>query len=198
MRYTHYVLVALALLLSACDRAPSEPVSDAQAAPTRSFSMHASPRPVPDLVFQNAQGENVKLSAHRGKVVLLNVWATWCPPCREEMPTLDRLQAELGGPDFEVLALSVDHKGMQVVQKFYGDIGIKHLRPWVDPSPQTLDSLDVLGLPVTLLLDRNGRELGRLLGTAEWDSPEMVQFLREIIGRERQQTVRLDADHGGR
>src|SRR5690606_18581402 len=102
----------------------------------------------PDLVFQNAQGENVKLSAHRGKVVLLNVWATWCPPCREEMPTLDRLQAELGGPDFEVLALSVDHKGMQVVQKFYGDIGIKHLRPWVDPSPQTLDSLDVLGLPV--------------------------------------------------
>src|SRR5690606_20695330 len=111
---------------------------------------------------------------------------------------LDRLQAELGGPDFEVLALSVDHKGMQVVQKFYGDIGIKHLRPWVDPSPQTLDSLDVLGLPVTLLLDRNGRELGRLLGTAEWDSPEMVQFLREIIGRERQQTVRLDADHGGR
>ncbi|HEX7044058.1 MAG TPA: TlpA disulfide reductase family protein [Burkholderiales bacterium] len=198
MRYAHYALAALVLLLSACDGASPEAVGDAQAAPRRSFSMHASPRPVPDLVFQNAQGGNVKLSAHRGKVVLLNVWATWCAPCREEMPTLDRLQAELGGPDFEVLALSVDHQGMQVVQKFYRDIGVKHLRAWIDPSPQTLDSLNVLGLPVTLLLDRNGRELGRLLGAAEWDSPEMVQFLREIIGRERPQTVRLDADRGGR
>jgi len=198
MRYTRYALVVLALLLGACDGATPEPVGGAQAAPRRSFSMHASPRSVPDLIFQNAQGDNVKLSAHRGKVVLLNVWATWCAPCREEMPTLDRLQAELGGPDFEVLALSVDHQGMQVVQKFYRDIGVKHLRAWIDPSPQTLDSLNVVGLPVTLLLDRDGRELGRLLGAAEWDSPEMVQFLREIIGRDRPQTVRLDADRGGR
>lgn len=177
--------VAAALATAGCDRPASEAVAGAKPAASRQFSLHPKPKPVPDLVFQNERGQAVRLSAFRGKVLVLNVWATWCAPCREEMPTLDRLQAQLGGPDFEVLALSVDHEGQRVVQKFFRDIGVKHLHGYVDPSPQTLDQLKVLGLPATLLLDPQGRELGRLLGATHWDSPEMVAFLREVIARHR-------------
>ncbi len=76
------------------------------------FAVHESPRPLPDIQFEDGQGEAMSLADLRGKIVLLNIWTTWCAPCRREMPTLERLQAELGGPDFEVVALSIDRKGL--------------------------------------------------------------------------------------
>jgi thiol-disulfide isomerase/thioredoxin len=126
----------------------------------------------------------MSLADLRGKVVLLNIWATWCAPCRREMPTLDRLQAEIGGPDFEVVALSIDRKGLPVVKEFYEELGLQEVGIYVDPSGKASRELSALGVPTTLLIDREGNELGRLAGPAEWDSPEMVSFIRGYIERQ--------------
>ncbi|WP_251701804.1 TlpA family protein disulfide reductase [Metapseudomonas boanensis] len=139
------------------------------------------PRPVEDVRFVDGEGKPRSLADFRGKVVLLNLWATWCVPCRQEMPTLDRLQAKLGGNDFQVVALSLDQGGLQVVQDFYREIGIQHLQIYLDEQMQTIQSLGAFGLPVTLLLDREGRELGRKAGAAEWDSPEVIEFVQEVM-----------------
>jgi hypothetical protein len=100
------------------------------------------------------------------------------------MPTLERLQAELGGPDFQVVALSIDRKGLPAVEEFYGEIGLETLPTYVDESGKAQRALSVLGKPTTLLIDRDGNELGRLAGPAEWDSPEMVSFIRGYIERQ--------------
>ena len=109
---------------------------------------------------------------------MLNLWATWCPPCREEMPALDRLQAQLGGKDFEVLALSIDQNGTDKVRGFFDEIGIKSLQIHIDPSARAGFTLAVPGFPTTLLIDRSGREIGRHTGIAKWDSPEIVAEMR--------------------
>jgi len=145
--------------------------------------MHDAPKPVAAIKFDDAQGQSRNLADFKGKVVLLNIWATWCGPCRKEMPALDRLQAALGGPDFEVVALSIDRGGMDAVRKFLADIGIRNLAMYLDSSGQALRTLSALGLPTTLLIDREGREIGRLIGPAEWDSPEMVEFVRCVVAK---------------
>ena len=105
--------VAIALLPVAAS------IQTAEAQAPAGFAVHESPRPLPNIQFENGQGEAMSLADFRGKVVLLNIWATWCAPCRREMPTLDRLQATLGGPDFQVVALSIDRQGVPAVQEFY-------------------------------------------------------------------------------
>ena len=98
------------------------------------MAMDEQPKSVPELHFTDGDGKARTLADFRGKVVLLNIWATWCGPCRKEMPTLDRLQAALGGPDFEVVPLSIDHKCIEAVDKFYAEIGVHHLARYVAPS----------------------------------------------------------------
>ncbi|SJM33676.1 TlpA family protein disulfide reductase [Mesorhizobium delmotii] len=149
--------------------------------PPANFAIHDTPQPVPEISFQDADGQPRTLADFSGKIVLLNIWATWCAPCRKEMPTLDRLQAELGGPDFEVVALSVDRKGHKAVRKFFDEIGVKHLALNIDTSSKAMFTLGAFGLPLTLLIDRQGREVGRVVGPAEWDSPEMLGFIRDRI-----------------
>jgi thiol-disulfide isomerase/thioredoxin len=180
-------LAAALLLLAACDQ-PSGEASTSSEAGTKhesGFVLWETARAVPALAFQGGDGQPLSLDDFRGKVVVLNIWATWCPPCREEMPTLDNLQAKLGGPDLEVLTLSIDQAGSKVVRKFFEEIGIKHLRLYIDPTAQTLNILNVPGIPTTLLIDRQGRELGRLVGATEWDSPKMVQFLQGVVEQTR-------------
>lgn len=147
------------------------------------FVMHAQPKPVPGVAFTRGHGEPLSLDDLRGKVILLNIWATWCAPCKQEMPSLDRLQAQLGGPDFEVMALSIDKdsKGLVEVKAFYSQFGISHLRLFHDPTGTAGFTLGTVGLPTTLLLDRRGRELGRLTGKAEWDSEQALTFVRRTI-----------------
>lgn len=142
------------------------------------LGLHARPRELANLQFSDGAGRPTRLAAFRGRVVLLNVWATWCPPCVEEMPTLDRLQATLGGPGFEVVALSIDHAGLPVVREFFDRTRIKHLQPYMDTFGDAKSSLAVAGVPLTLLIDREGREIGRKLGPAAWDDPQMVQLIR--------------------
>jgi thiol-disulfide isomerase/thioredoxin len=141
------------------------------------------PVPLPEVRFTDGAGRSLTLADFRDRIVLLNVWATWCTPCREEMPTLDRLQAKLGGPDFEVVALSIDQGGVAEVRKFYQEVGIKHLRIYNDPTTDATARLSFIGIPATLLIDRAGREVGRALGPAEWDAPEVVELIRVHLNR---------------
>lgn len=155
--------------------------SPASAGPPQNFVLHDQPASLPDVQFMDGEGHAQSLADFRGKVVLLNIWATWCLPCRQEMPTLDRLQTNLGGSDFEVVALSIDHGGPDVVKKFFADTGVKHLAIHIDPSGEAGFALATAGLPTTLLIDREGREMGRLVGPAEWDLPDMIGFLKTIL-----------------
>jgi thiol-disulfide isomerase/thioredoxin len=149
--------------------------------PPKNFVMHDAPKPVAAIHFENGEGQPHNLADFKGKVVVLNIWATWCVPCRKEMPALDRLQANLGSPDFEVVPVSIDRGGIETVRKFYTEIGVHDVGIYIDSSGKVLQALGALGLPTTLLIDRAGREIGRIVGPTEWDAPEIVEFLRPII-----------------
>lgn len=144
---------------------------------------HATTRTsAPELHFVDGVGRPRSLADFRGRVVLLNIWATWCVPCRQEMPALDRLQSMLGGPGFEVVALSIDHDGLPKVKKFYADLGLKSLGIYVDTGGDVTLKLRMVGVPLTLLVDRDGSEAWRKVGPAEWDQPAMVELVRKQIG----------------
>jgi thiol-disulfide isomerase/thioredoxin len=153
--------------------------ASAQAPPN--FIQHNAPKPTPELQFRDGHGQERSLGDFRGKVVLLNIWATWCGPCRREMPSLDRLQANWGGPDFEVVALSIDRAGTAVIEKFYVEHALRNLAIYNDDTGKASRTLGAIGVPATLLLGRDGKELGRLIGPAEWDEPGVVGFLARVI-----------------
>lgn len=157
------------------------PAASEIAGASDSLTLLARPRPVPVVDFVNGDGKPMTIAAFHGRTVLLNVWATWCVPCRKEIPTLDRLEQKLGGPNFEVVALSIDRQGRDVVARFYRELGIKALRLYLDQSAKAIGPLEVVGLPTTLLIDRNGYEIGRKIGPAQWDSAENVKLIRRYI-----------------
>jgi thiol-disulfide isomerase/thioredoxin len=152
-------------------------------APTKQLIMHDAPQPIAAIRFDDGQGQSRSLADFRGKIVLLNVWATWCVPCRKEMPALDRLQTALESADFLVVPLSIDRGGIDVVRRFFVDVGIKALAIYLDSSGKAMRELGVLGLPTTILVDREGREIGRLIGPAEWDAPDMVEFISCLVSK---------------
>ncbi len=147
----------------------------------QNFAPYETPRAFKDFTFLNGEGAEETLSDHRGKVVLINFWATWCAPCRKEMPSLDRLQGEMGGDDFEVLAIGQDLQGMEKVTGFFKKLGIRKLAPRNDKTVKSGRDSGVFGLPASILLNRDGEEIGRLVGPAEWDSPEAKALIRHII-----------------
>ena len=126
---------------------------------------------------------NFQSTVESGTPVLVDFWAPWCGPCRTEMPALDRLQAKLGGPKFEVVALSTDVDGVRVVQEFYASLAVKHLAIYVEGKGNALTTLGAPGLPTTLLIDAEGRELGRYLGAADWESDAFIGVLHRQIER---------------
>ena len=134
------------------------------------------------LDFVDGAGAARSLAEWRGRVVLVNLWATWCAPCIEEMPALDRIAARLGGPVFDVVAIAVDRQGATVVRPFMEKLGLARLQLYLDPSNGVVRALGAPGLPVSVVLDREGREIGRVLGAAEWDGPAFERLLREAIG----------------
>jgi thiol-disulfide isomerase/thioredoxin len=141
------------------------------------FVYKPQPEALPDIQFLNGSGGAVSLASFRGKVVLLNVWATWCAPCREEMPALDRLQAALGSDKFQVVALAVDKSGVVGARKFLADIKTEKLEPFADPTAKEGTKLKVIGMPTSIFIDAEGREIGRLIGPAHWDSPEAKRLI---------------------
>jgi thiol-disulfide isomerase/thioredoxin len=145
-----------------------------------------TPSRVPDLAFKDADGHDKMLADWRGRTVLLNLWATWCVPCRREMPALDALQAKLGGPDFEVVAINIDTRDPGKPLAFLKDVGIGHLAYYTDQSAHVFEDLKeagkAFGMPTTVLVDRAGCEIGNMAGPAEWASDDGVKLVSAAIG----------------
>lgn len=134
----------------------------------------------PNTGFLDRDGNELNLEDYRGKALLVNFWATWCAPCREEMPSLDRLQAHMGGDDFQVLTIAAGPNPMAQIDKFYNEVGLEHLPVLTDARQRFASSMGVLGLPVTVLIDREGRESARLIGDADWFSDAAVDVIEQL------------------
>ena len=145
------------------------------------FAVAEKAPPAPATGFNDQDGESYTLERFRGKVVLVNFWATWCGPCVREMPSLERLQARLGGDRFTVLALSQDLGGWAMMTPFLEKHGFDGLPAFHDPKARTARAAKVSGLPTSVLYGPDGRELGRLTGHAEWDSDEALALLRYYL-----------------
>ena len=142
---------------------------------------------VPGLAFQDAAGKPLSLADWRGRTVLLNLWATWCVPCRQEMPALDALQQRLGGPGFEVVAVNIDTRDPDKPKAWLKEVGIEKLAYYADPTAKTFQDLKEIGrafgMPTTLLLDPQGCEIGTIAGPAEWASDDAVKLIQAALGK---------------
>jgi thiol-disulfide isomerase/thioredoxin len=142
---------------------------------------------VPDLAFQDAAGKPLSLADWRGRTVLLNLWATWCVPCRKEMPALDALQQRLGGPGFEVVAVNIDTRDPDKPKAWLKEVGIEKLAYYADPDAKTFQDLKAIGrafgMPTTMLVDPQGCEIGTIAGPAEWASDDAVKLIQAAIGK---------------
>lgn len=162
---------------------PAAPVAPPPAVMTLgSFQEVSPPRALPALALTDLSGKPVTVADLAGKTVLLNLWATWCVPCVKEMPALDRLQKAMGGPAFQVVALSLDRGGAEQVRPFLDKLGLAGLPVLLDTGSASMSALSVRGLPTTLILDPQGRETARFEGAAEWDAPAMVAELKRRMG----------------
>jgi thiol-disulfide isomerase/thioredoxin len=139
------------------------------------------PLPAPDTVFIGADGSDMTLAAYHGQWVVLNFWATWCAPCREEMPTLSALQTALGAEGLEVVTIATGRNDPMAMQDFMAEIGVTNLPLHTDPRQALARAMGVMGLPVTLILDPQGNEVGRLLGDADWSSDSALAVLHALI-----------------
>jgi len=157
------------LLTSATAELPSVPSG---------FAFQNEPRPLPELRFIDRAGESHSIAEFRDRPLVLNIWATWCVPCRKEMPTLDHLQAILAGTDALVVPLSIDSKGPSAVEAFYKEIGIRSLGIYVDQTDTVSQLSGMVGIPTTRLVDRDGGGIGRKIGPLAWDAPEIVALIR--------------------
>ncbi len=146
-----------------------------------------TPLRVPDVAFRDAGGAQRHLADWRGRTVLFNLWATWCVPCRKEMPALDALEAKLGGPAFEVVTVNIDTRDPDKPRTWLKEVGIGRLAYYADPSAKVFQDLKVAGraagMPTTLLVDPSGCEIGTLAGPAEWASEDAVKLISAALGR---------------
>ncbi len=142
---------------------------------------------VPDLAFKDGAGEVRTLKDWRGRTVLLNLWATWCVPCRKEMPALDALQAKLGSDKFQVVAVNIDTRDPQKPRDFLKQVGVTHLAYYADDSAQVFETLKeagkAFGMPTTLIIGPHGCEIGNMAGPAEWASNDGIKLVSAAIGR---------------
>ncbi len=155
---------------------------------------HRGPVLAPDFAVIDLHGQAVRLSALRGKVVLLNLWTTWCPPCREEMPSLERLWGRLHDRDFRLLAVSEDEEGKRAVDPFVREMGLT-FPVLVDPEHQVGDRYEVTGYPETFLIDRGGRVIEHIVGPRDWASPEWVATLEGLIAADGADAASASAPH---
>ena len=138
-------------------------------------------QPAPAMRLPDLDGREHALSDYAGRRVLVNFWATWCGPCRKEMPSLAELEHKLGSEDFEVVAISLDRKGAEAAAPFLMETGAADLALYLDPTAASLDQLRAMGLPASVLIDRQGNEIGRMLGPAEWSSPEAIALVKAAL-----------------
>ena len=145
------------------------------------------PLKVPDLSFTDAADKPMSLASFRGRTVLLNLWATWCVPCRKEMPTLDALEGKLGAKDFQVVAVNIDTRNPDKPKRFLKEIGVQKLVYYADPSAKAFQDLKAIGrafgMPTTMLIDPQGCEIGTIAGPANWASPDAIKLIKAALGK---------------
>ena len=149
------------------------------------LTMATAPLRLPDLVFEDAEGNSKKLSDWRGRTVLVNLWATWCVPCRKEMPALENLQTRLGGPDFEVVAVNIDTRDTEKPKNFLKEVNLTRLNYFSDPKAKVFQDLKAigraLGMPTSVLVDGKGCEIATIAGPAQWDSEDAVKLITAAV-----------------
>jgi thiol-disulfide isomerase/thioredoxin len=149
------------------------------------LTMATAPLRLPDLAFEDAEGRSKKLSDWRGRTVLVNLWATWCVPCRKEMPALENLQTRLGGPNFEVVAVNIDTRDTEKPKNFLKEVNLTRLNYFSDPKAKVFQDLKAtgraLGMPTSVLVDGEGCEIATIAGPAEWDSEDAVKLITAAI-----------------
>lgn len=167
------IAVLLPLLLIACN-SNKEPVSSSKSVgPVEN-------KPAPDLLLAALDGSPLKLSELKGKVVLLNFWATWCPPCREEVPSMVKLNAKMAGKPFQMVAVSIDEGGKPAVESFLKSTG-QSLPAYTDPTTRAAKTYGITGVPESFIIDRNGIIVKKVIGPLEWDSQEVIAFLENLM-----------------
>ncbi|MDX2143195.1 MAG: TlpA disulfide reductase family protein [Rhodospirillaceae bacterium] len=160
---------------------PPPAAAPAARPPMNVIRWHEQPKPAAQTVFQDGQGADQTLGAFKGKVLVVNFWATWCAPCIKEMPTLNALQEQLGGKDFQVLAISQDREGAVVAKPFLESNGWTRLALFVEPGARFAKDAQLRGLPTTLIIDKTGLEVGRLEGTIDWTAPDVIEAMTRLI-----------------
>lgn len=174
--------MALALGANAAFAADTAALEALREDSMKKLVFHSEPKAASRQAFQLADDAGTAtLADYRGKYVLLNFWATWCAPCRKEMPQLAELQEEFGGEDFEVLTLATGRNSPAGIRKFFADNGITSLPRHQDPKQAVAREMAVLGLPITVILDRDGKEIARLRGDAEWNSDSAKAIIAALI-----------------
>lgn len=173
-----YTALAIGANTALADMASVEALRDGD---MKKLNFHSEAKSVADVPLVDIADQPVSLSEHDGKIVLLNFWATWCAPCRKEMPALNRLQQKLGGEDFVVVTVATGHNPVPGINRFFDQNELTDLLKWRDPKQQFAREMGVLGLPVTMVLGRDGQEIGRLIGDAEWDSDSAVSIFEALM-----------------
>ena len=183
---TYALAAVLAMLLLIGGQASAAAESSREPPPlegvfAEDFTLLESPVPAPTEGFSDIAGAATDLSGFKGRVVLVNFWATWCAPCKYEMPSLARLQAQLEDRGFKIVALSIDRGGAKVVQPFMQSLELGSLEAFLDPKGKVAQAFAVTGLPSTYLIDSAGCLIGGMQGPAEWDSPEAVALIEHYL-----------------
>ena len=157
-------------------------LADLRTGDMRKLTLHDSPRPVPDTPFTDRDGAEFTLADLAGRYIVLNFWATWCAPCRHEMPSLEALEAEFGGPAFAVVPIATGRNPLPAIDVFFEETGITRLPVFLDPRQTLARNMGVMGLPLTVILDPEGREIARLIGDADWHSDSARAIIAALIG----------------
>ncbi len=183
MRYLIAAALYTALSLGATPAlADMEAAMAARAGDMKKLVFHSEPKPAGTAEFQLADDAGtMTLAAYEGKLVVLNFWATWCAPCRKEMPQLSQMQAEFGGPEFEVVTIATGRNSPMGIKKFFEEIGVDNLPRHQDPRQKLAAEMAVFGLPITVILDPEGREIARLRGDADWASESAFAVIRALL-----------------
>lgn len=179
--YAGLVLGANPVQAEPLDEATRTALTEMRAGDMRKLVIAANPVQRGAVTYLTEDGTEVTLADSNGKLRIVNFWATWCAPCRQEKPSLDALQAQLGGADFEVIAIATGRNTEANLKRFKDEVGVKHLTTYLDPKSKAARDMAVLGLPVSVILDRDGNEIARLTGGADWTSESALGIMKRLI-----------------
>lgn len=155
----------------------------APALPAASWGSDDAARRLPEFTFFDVSRKPLTLNRFRGSYAVVNIWATWCSPCRAEMTSLDHLAQIEANDKLKIIPISIDRSGYASVRGFYKRLGLSRLPVYVDPSRSAMGALAIVGIPTTLIIDPEGREVGRVVGPAQWDAPVTVARFSKLLGR---------------